>query len=1293
MNDFKGWALTTTQGDPGPTYRLKYQHPESSPAIPDFATLAYDEASQTWDLQFSPQALGRFPGLEEASGTVRGAPAGGTARGAIRPARDQCDWALFGTANWKQLPGGGWETHDYWLVGAAHGPGHNIDMTEEYIQKGIWENGYEDRYLDLVRSVQVGDLIAIKTAFVVGKTTSVMDIKAVGVVTGNPGDGRNLQVDWERMEPRRWYHSTYRSTITKITPDQTSKGWKKRHLTRFIFGGWEQDVERFKRERNAGEEPEVDDSAWIPFYEACADALLDFRDRREELLAGIRAIASEQSEESHLRFFLDGQQTDMCPFTTMGLLTRGNTDEERKAVAAAIAGLLDVTTPVPEHREEWWPLLHPHTYFSNYENDWDRDDYDALWDAFAKGIALAEDEGDEEARAAFAASYDRAQQCSNVASGLSMALFWVAPNTFPSLGKATQRYIRQQLGVQVGSPDGERYLRLMDDLKEAFAREDCPVHSIPEMVRAAFYAEETTMPNDASDWAFHEAIADALLPHREDRTALVGAFHRIAEEAGWTPATDDKEGTKPLEDLDPFSTLGLFNRHSQSPNSNAQRRSVAIKLAEFLGVSEQAPEEERFEMPSLPPINARFFSHADKRGERDIDRLWDMFAAALDLAEQESPESRQRFVQCYDAALEQRQVSWNLATGLYWMRPLRFLPLPENTREYLREAFGIRLGSTPPSGKEYLELLDDLQERFAQEGAPARSFPEVARAAYGAGGGEDAPDDEEREGDWRFFEAIGDAVLQQRDDRTLLVETFHHINEVERLTPATDILADGSTPLLEDIDPFTALSIFNRYYGSNEAQRREIRRRLAIYLAEALGVPEPAPDASYFDMAEVAHRRHVDYWFINTKDKRGEQEIDTLWDMLGKALALAEEDSEENRRLFVERFNIAQARRPVNWRLTLALSWVRPRHFLALTDYTKPYIEREFGIPEQRGLLTGQQYLELLDRLRELFADEESPVHSFPELEAAAREYRRERDAARKSRGVEPYSIDRILEDGCFLPRERLEELLGQLRSKKNLILQGPPGTGKTWLAKRLAYALMGAKNPNRMRAVQFHPNLSYEDFVRGWRPAGDGKLELVDGPFLEVVNEALGDIGNDYAVVVEEINRGNPAQIFGEMLTLLEADKRQPDEALELSYRREQGERVHIPPNLHLIGTMNIADRSLAMMDLALRRRFAFADLVPVFDATWRNWVRDKRGMDEGVLATIGQRMTDLNNEIAGDASLGEQFRIGHSFFTPREPPEDVAAWYRGVVDNEIVPLLTEYWLDNPDKVGEERGKLSAPL
>ncbi|MFZ1413668.1 MAG: AAA family ATPase [Defluviicoccus sp.] len=286
------------------------------------------------------------------------------------------------------------------------------------------------------------------------------------------------------------------------------------------------------------------------------------------------------------------------------------------------------------------------------------------------------------------------------------------------------------------------------------------------------------------------------------------------------------------------------------------------------------------------------------------------------------------------------------------------------------------------------------------------------------------------------------------------------------------------------------------------------------------------------------------------------------------------------------------------------------------------------------------------------------------------------------------YTVTHIAEEGCFLAPETLTDILARVELKKNLVLQGPPGTGKSWLAKRLAYALIGSRDPkvtrDRLRVVQFHPSLSYEDFVRGWRPSATGKLELVDGVFLEIVEAAKAEPDRPFVLVIEEINRGNPAQIFGEILTLLEDTKRSREEAMELAYRREVGERVYVPRNLYVIGTMNIADRSLALVDLALRRRFAFINLEPQLNGLWRSWCAARCNLPDDTIALIEQRMNALNDEIGQDRSLGPQYRIGHSYVTPGAGSAitDPRRWFGDVARTEIIPLLEEYWFDAPDKV-----------
>jgi 5-methylcytosine-specific restriction enzyme B len=299
-------------------------------------------------------------------------------------------------------------------------------------------------------------------------------------------------------------------------------------------------------------------------------------------------------------------------------------------------------------------------------------------------------------------------------------------------------------------------------------------------------------------------------------------------------------------------------------------------------------------------------------------------------------------------------------------------------------------------------------------------------------------------------------------------------------------------------------------------------------------------------------------------------------------------------------------------------------------------------------------------------------------------------DEAEQLSPVAAYGVEDIVAEGCFVAEVDLRNMIQRWREKKNLILQGPPGTGKTWLAKRLAKALIEQNHVSdeQMRVVQFHPALSYEDFVRGYRPGGDGRLTLTDGLFLQVVQAAIAQPDVEHVLIIEEINRGNPAQVLGEMLTLLECSKRSRADAMELAYSRSRGEKVYVPENLYVIGTMNVADRSLALVDLALRRRFAFVNLSPSLNGAWQQWCLGK-GIGLTDLEHIQIRMEALNEEIAADRSLGLQFQIGHSYVTPHEPVGDARAWFEGLVQSEIGPLLHEYWFDTPERANDAISQL----
>ena len=555
---------------------------------------------------------------------------------------------------------------------------------------------------------------------------------------------------------------------------------------------------------------------------------------------------------------------------------------------------------------------------------------------------------------------------------------------------------------------------------------------------------------------------------------------------------------------------------------------------------------------------------------------------------------------------------------------------------------------------------------------------------------EDAPDFS-----WTdFYPRLVDALLPFREDRGTLLEKIWTVAQASS-RPAlfkflrSDRYADGTTGPIRDIDPFSVLAIFNR--GLREDARADIARAFG----QEFGVAPPYP--TRFPGIPVVN--NLSSWFFHWEKERPTGEIDALWELSAAAAAYAAEANEGTREQLVAAFDGAATGN--TRRLTMGIFWSRPQHFAAYDSRNATFLLERF--PDVASTLSlgsridGEQFLANTEKLTEWLDHPTLPFHSFAELSYAAwldgsvptptpAPASPDPPPAPKPSDPRPapfeaYSIESIREEGAFVSPGELAAMLERLGSKKNVILQGPPGTGKTWLARRLAWAMCDERGSARVQVVQFHPSLTYEDFVRGWRPTVAG-LDLTDGPFLEMCTRAAEDPQRPYVLVIEEVNRGNPAQIFGELLTLMEADKRSEDYAIRLAYPREH-ERFFVPPNLHIIGTMNVADRSLAIVDMALRRRFAFLELEPSFGEDWVQHVSGL-GYDLELLETYGERLRALNETISADSALGRQYCVGHSFFTPTVPLEDTGldtqSWWRRVVETDIRPLLDEYWFDRPD-------------
>ena len=314
-----------------------------------------------------------------------------------------------------------------------------------------------------------------------------------------------------------------------------------------------------------------------------------------------------------------------------------------------------------------------------------------------------------------------------------------------------------------------------------------------------------------------------------------------------------------------------------------------------------------------------------------------------------------------------------------------------------------------------------------------------------------------------------------------------------------------------------------------------------------------------------------------------------------------------------------------------------------------PELERmEYFQSPQGSLfkLTRGEYDFILDMIRE-----ENPVST---------------DAA-----IDVYTKSDFL-DEVYMTEERYENLVAVLRNKKNIILQGAPGVGKTFAARRLAWSMIGEKDDNRIEFVQFHQNYSYEDFMMGYKPVEDG-FELKYGIFYRFCQKAANQPDKEFFFIIDEINRGNMSKIFGELLMLIEKDYRGIKATLAYN-----GLSFSVPRNLYIIGMMNTADRSLAMIDYALRRRFSFFEVEPGFDS--EGFIHYQNGLNNETLNELVSKVKDLNHEIALDKSLGKGFCIGHSYFCGRDICTD--EWLHSIVDYDILPTLSEYWFDDPNKL-----------
>lgn len=809
----------------------------------------------------------------------------------------------------------------------------------------------------------------------------------------------------------------------------------------------------------------------------------------------------------------------------------------------------------------------------------------------------------------------------------------------------------------------------------------------------------------------YNKIAHKLLDYKDNRKALVNLMYEILEELNLFNENDevncnlDKYQNKrcKYDDIDPFT---FMNRLAIYSNEN---RKKFIKLfAEKTNTQLNIPED--FDgVPTVNPRNSSLIQFKDDRGKNDIDDFWIFFETALELPK--NPDLKEQFIKYYDILLDKPNCGYNISSCLFRMDANNYFSLDSTNRTYLADKLNLFIKEYP-NGEKYLDILEKIKE-YIKKSKNCRSYADLSYKAWKTNEenkiknriwlyspGENACNWEEclenkimtigwdNIGNFKKYEnaeEIKDAIEAQYFKENA-------VNDAKAVDDFLNVMDIGDTIIVKK-GKNTLLGcgkILSDYYYDDKKQTFKNCRKVDWF---KIGIWNNATDTKFVtktltditkykeyckELLEIICSKENEekrYFWLNANPK--------IWSFSeikpGETIEYSAYNENNNKRRIYQRFEeakigdevLAYETTPVkaivgickvdkslkNNAITFRKieQFAHPIPFKNIKDIPE-LKEMEYFKNNQGSLfkVTNEEYNILMDIIRE-----ENPV--------IKKTYKK-------------YSSDEFLDD-VYMTKEQYEEIKNLITEKQNIILQGSPGVGKTYMAKKLVYSLIEEQNNNQIEMIEFHQNYSYEDFIEGYRPNEEGKLELEKGIFLQFCLTAENNPDKDFYLIIDEINRGNLSKIFGELLMLIEKDKRET--SVTLAYSKV---KFKVPKNLYLIGLMNTADRSIAIIDYALRRRFSFVDIMPAYENV--NFKEYIASFNNEKLNKTVRTIKELNKEISSDVSLGEEFMIGHSYFC-NLTKDNLDNKIDLIIKYEIKPLLKEYWFDNKEKLEEWKKKL----